>query len=396
MALTIPDNDVAYSANPQSLMFQATLQALVAAVQNTGVISGCAVTQRAAGANMSVDVASGRIISGGTQAAVSGGNVAVTAAHATLPRIDMVVSTSAGARAVRAGTAAANPKEPALTAGDVLLAQVYVPANATQITDTAPALIIDRRAFVSAIHALLSGLSGGQTVHGGISSAETLTLRGNANGLNGKVYLGSSAKLELDETSGQLKVPTTGSGAGILIGGDVHWYRDAADLWRTPDNVRVGGYLRVDAYVGIGTLDSTVALSIGGGPYTNVGFQVAATVLSNAFGGYLEYWGNSVLRVDAAGRDVFGLHMAGGSVDTTGSNHNVNSLTEVYLGARSKSGSGTITQAVTLRVGAPTIATNNYHFAFNGVSTAAGGTYYGRIPVLVEGVGTKYIHLSNA
>src|ERR1044072_5055184 len=66
----------------------------------TGVVSGCAVTQRAAGANMSVDVASGSISLAGVAAAVSGTNLAIGAAHATYDRIDLVTATTGGTLAV--------------------------------------------------------------------------------------------------------------------------------------------------------------------------------------------------------------------------------------------------------------------------------------------------------
>jgi hypothetical protein len=54
--------------------------------------------------------------------------------------LDLIVVTSAGALAVRAGTPAAQPKPPARTANDVVIAVVYVPATDTaiatsQITD---------------------------------------------------------------------------------------------------------------------------------------------------------------------------------------------------------------------------------------------------------------------
>jgi len=41
----------------------------------------------------------------------------------------------------------------------------------------------------------------------------------------------------LDASAGQLQLPTTGSGGGILIGGDTQWYRSAANVLRTPDVV---------------------------------------------------------------------------------------------------------------------------------------------------------------
>lgn len=42
-------------------------------------------------------------------------------------------------------------------------------------------------------------------------------------------------------TGGQLALPIAGSGGGILAGGDVLWYRNAADVWRTPDSLIVDG-----------------------------------------------------------------------------------------------------------------------------------------------------------
>ena len=43
--------------------------------------------------------------------------------------------------------------------------------------------------------------------------------------------------------AGQLQIPTTGSGAGVLIGGDFQIYRSAADEGTTPDDFVVGGIL---------------------------------------------------------------------------------------------------------------------------------------------------------
>lgn len=145
MTWTVPDqgeptNDL------QAVLFQSTLDALVAGDALTGVVSGCAVSQRGAGANMSVDVASGTISLLGVQASVSSGNVAIGAADATNPRLDLVVSDGSGTKSVIAGTAAASPKEPTLdTTTYILLAQVYVPAAASSIVT---ADITDRRVIV--------------------------------------------------------------------------------------------------------------------------------------------------------------------------------------------------------------------------------------------------------
>lgn len=140
MALTIPnlaDAGFAAQAEPDSR----DIDAMVSALNATAVLSGCAVTAQGT-PDMTVAVAAGNVITTGTVASVTAGNATITAADATNPRIDLVVVTSAGALAARAGTAAASPVFPTLTAGDVLLAAVYVPANDTAINANQ---IIDKR-----------------------------------------------------------------------------------------------------------------------------------------------------------------------------------------------------------------------------------------------------------
>ncbi len=138
---TIPDkgegdNDV------QSILFQEYLDVLVDGIQGINiVVSGCAVT---GGADMTPEVAKGAIISNGVMFPVTAGTFTIGAAHATLPRIDLVVIDSSGAKQTRAGTAATYAKPPVRTANDVVLAAVYVPANDTSIETTK---ITDLRVF---------------------------------------------------------------------------------------------------------------------------------------------------------------------------------------------------------------------------------------------------------
>ena len=138
MAFTIPDKGEGDS-NTQSVFFQEYLDTLVAAMlpMPDGVLSGCGIT---GGADMTPAVAKGAVLSNGVLRPVAAGDVTITAADATNPRIDLIVVNSSGTKAVRAGTAATSPKPPARTANDVVLGAVYVPANDTtigssQITD---------------------------------------------------------------------------------------------------------------------------------------------------------------------------------------------------------------------------------------------------------------------
>lgn len=125
MAWTVPDkgegdNDI------QSRLFQEYLEVLVEGVSGLNcVLSGCAVT---GGSSLVLTVAKGAVLSNGVMFAVAAANPTLTTADATNPRLDLIVITSAGAVAVRTGTAAAAPKPAVRTLNDVALAVVYVPA----------------------------------------------------------------------------------------------------------------------------------------------------------------------------------------------------------------------------------------------------------------------------
>lgn len=139
MPFTIPDKGEGDS-NIQSILFQEDIEVLVAGIAGIDyVVEGGVVT---GGADMTPAVADVLVVSNRQMFFVTGADVTIGTADGTNPRIDLIVVTSAGALAVRAGTAAANPKPPARTANDVVLAQVYVPASDTAI---ATSQIIDRR-----------------------------------------------------------------------------------------------------------------------------------------------------------------------------------------------------------------------------------------------------------
>lgn len=119
------DNDI------QSIMFQEYWSVLADGISGKNcVVTGLAVT---GGADMTPAVSSGSVISNYIKYDVTGADVTIGTADATNPRIDLIVVTSAGSLAVRAGTAASAPKPPARTTNDVVLASVYVAANATTI-----------------------------------------------------------------------------------------------------------------------------------------------------------------------------------------------------------------------------------------------------------------------
>jgi hypothetical protein len=115
----------------QATPMGADLDNLLSASTGYAVIEGLVVS---AGTGLSVSVAAGTVALKELFATVAAAaNQALTTADATNPRIDLVVITSAGAVAIRTGTAAALPIAPDMTALDILLAVVYIPATATTL-----------------------------------------------------------------------------------------------------------------------------------------------------------------------------------------------------------------------------------------------------------------------
>jgi hypothetical protein len=134
MPFTIQSNDVAAVPARQSAWYDTDIAILVAGFFGTGVLTGCEVTAQGS-PNMTLAVAAGTIqpSAGVAAATVTSGNVTITTAHATLPRIDLVTAAADGTKTVTAGTAAAEPKPPALPSGHIGLAMVDVPAADTAI-----------------------------------------------------------------------------------------------------------------------------------------------------------------------------------------------------------------------------------------------------------------------
>lgn len=125
----------------QSRVFQEYMEVLLEGIRGKNfVYNGCVVT---GGADMTPAVSAGMVISNGKKFIVAAGDVTIGNGHATLPRIDLIVVDSSGTKQVRAGTAATDPKPPARSANDVVLASVFVPINETtaiadsEITDIA-------------------------------------------------------------------------------------------------------------------------------------------------------------------------------------------------------------------------------------------------------------------
>lgn len=111
-----------------------------------GVYTGLVVAQQTV-ADMTVKCSAGTIyMANGDRFAIDAvASIAVTAADATNPRIDIVYVSSVGAITYLAGTAAASPAAPATPAGGQKIREINVAAGATSIV---AANITDKRKFL--------------------------------------------------------------------------------------------------------------------------------------------------------------------------------------------------------------------------------------------------------
>jgi hypothetical protein len=178
---------------------------------------------------MTPAVAAGAVISNRVRYKVAGADVTIGTADGTHPRIDLIVVTSSGALAVRAGTAAATPKPPARTANDVVLAAVYVPASDTtiatsQITDLRVIRSDIRYAFRTPDIILRPGIFGDASFVGPGGYENTGTF-GQDRPQDTGSYIGQQFKLRI-----------FGNGVGTDDSGTLVWawdsLNDAGAIWR--------------------------------------------------------------------------------------------------------------------------------------------------------------------
>jgi hypothetical protein len=198
MPFTIQSDDVAAVPARQSVWYDVDIAILVAGIAGTGVLTGCEVTAQGT-PDMTVAVASGSIqpAAGETAVSVTGDDVDVDAADSD-PRIDLITASAAGVLTYTAGTAATDPKPPALPSGHIALAMIDVPGSATEI-DTAQ--ITDKRVNVFAAS---GGGGGGASFPGIVQIHEGQT----GNSLSGSIMLdqapaeGHSLILAVSDSSG--------------------------------------------------------------------------------------------------------------------------------------------------------------------------------------------------
>lgn len=163
-----------------------------------GIVTGFAVSERGAGANMSVDVALGRALIEITNTNVTHGktykvwfdsdateNIVVTTADPTNPRIDRLVlrvdvATDPNGNAsnvaiieLLAGTPAGSPSAPAEPSNAITLATVSVPASDTTIGN---AQITDARTYAKLADTILGNITRQGLLNGVVASSGTDTI----------------------------------------------------------------------------------------------------------------------------------------------------------------------------------------------------------------------------
>jgi hypothetical protein len=194
MGFTIESKDTAQEPSIQSVWYDTDIAILERGVAGVGVLTGCGVTAQGS-PDMTVAVAAGTIQPslGAAAVAVSSGNVTVGAAHASLPRLDLITASAAGVKTITAGTAATSPKPAALPSGHIALALVYIPGAATTITT---ARITDKRVTVVALN-----LAGKEIDYAEFTSTVgvTATTEGGANTVvsgNSVAFDGAAARVD--------------------------------------------------------------------------------------------------------------------------------------------------------------------------------------------------------
>lgn len=128
---------------------------LVKAIGGDGVISGLEVT---AAGGMDLNVSAGEAIISGTRVSFAATTVTIPAADSLYPRKDIVIAKDDGSIAVvqgtpdsplpgdRTGVFTVTPRPPDPPSGSIILAEIWVPAGATEI---ASGDVTDRRIFVA-------------------------------------------------------------------------------------------------------------------------------------------------------------------------------------------------------------------------------------------------------
>ncbi len=117
------------SAWPDALHFDV----IKAAYDLNGILDGCAISDGSTG--LEVDIAVGCVVIDGVAKTVAAQTVTLAAAHATLPRLDLMTVNTSGTLVANTGTPLAVPVYVAIPPSEVVVGTVLVAATATALTD---------------------------------------------------------------------------------------------------------------------------------------------------------------------------------------------------------------------------------------------------------------------
>ena len=246
-------------------------------------------------------------------------------------------------------------------------------------------------------YALLAGRSGGQILIGGTAVADDLTLRATAGigaGSEGIIFqLGNNGATEAARffkssasANYGLGIGTTTPDSLLHVTGTISNGSDNANGFKlTPTFTGAGNNPRVATFFGTFQPSATIASSLcfvmaaSAAPATGIDLTNLATI-------YVE---NSTGSAGGTISGAFsGLTIGGPSYGST----KPATAYGVNIGSQGAAG---VTNAMGIVIQAQTGATNNYDMYFTTVDTTAAGAYYGRVPVLYNGL-LKYLHLFSA
>ncbi len=276
---------------------------ILAGLQRTGVISGCAVTESSPAAQ-TIDVAVGVVSLAGSKITVSAQpDVAVSAADGTNPRKDLISVNSSGTVVVTAGTAADPPAIPVTPANNVEIGLLLVPATDNTHADEQ---INDTRVLLDDIpdvdHRFVDTDNGNDTTGDGLS------------------WL--SAYLTVQKAHDDL--PT-----GALVAGGTIWVRGVVtetDATITLAGVTIVGAGRNGTRWDVRAGANDIGLIIRGNKCTVANFRFRGEASTRTGGVWVDgaedttfdkvYWngfGNSVAVGDTLQAGAFGLFCSGGT-----------------------------------------------------------------------------------
>lgn len=246
---------------------------------------------------------------------------------------------------------------------------------------------------------LLAGRSGGQTAIGGTGSGDNLTLKSSSNATPGKVIIGTSA---YDEVNNRLGLGTAAPGVTLDVSGQI----------RTIGTI-TNSAIDIESTLSTGTGGRGFFLlggTISGAGDTPFAMQVQTTISPSASIGaayglrFIPAYSPPTTVTITTAYGILAQPVMGAAAGAITTVHCLYCAT-FYAGSLKPTsingifvddvGSSGVTTAIGINMTKPTASTANYYFGFNTPDATVAGAYFGRIPVLYNGV-AKFIHIFSA